>query len=333
MKISSICFNDGEIKHTIDSTGLNGVCDITKRKGTVLDIEYFSDFFSGLLNVFDESTTSKVSLAQQIQKDWNIFSDETTANTILSECIKLYRPKFNSQQVEYIPQISDFIALWQQIRESLQHQNHYFTNFKKWYPEDPLLEKYLVADELVSKGSLFYRGRVLPDKKGYYQKKDMGCPPPDKVNAGRANPIGIPYLYLCSEKDTTYYEVRARFMDRISIGEFAATRDLNIVNFASKVSLFLSSHSGNLVELIKKKLLLNAISNDMSKPLTRYDTEIEYVPTQCICELCKLNRADGICFESSLKKGGFNYVLFNAMDAECVDVKTVHITEVIIKAE
>lgn len=148
MKISSICFNDGEIKHTIDSTGLNGVCDITKRKGTVLDIEYFSDFFSGLLNVFDESTTSKVSLAQQIQKDWNIFSDETTANTILSECIKLYRPKFNSQQVEYIPQISDFIALWQQIRESLQHQNHYFTNLKNGIQKIPCLKNILLQMSL-----------------------------------------------------------------------------------------------------------------------------------------------------------------------------------------
>ena len=29
---------------------------------------------------------------------------ESTANIILSECIKLYRPNFNSQQVEYIPQ-------------------------------------------------------------------------------------------------------------------------------------------------------------------------------------------------------------------------------------
>ena len=38
------------------------------------------------------------------------------------------------------------------------------------------------------------------------------------------------------------------------------------------------------------------------------------------------------CFESSLKKGGLNYVLFNENDADCIDVENIHIKEVIIKA-
>ncbi|MFZ1236062.1 MAG: RES domain-containing protein [Prevotella sp.] len=83
---------------------------------------------------------------------------------------------------------------------------------------------------------------------------------------------------------------------------------------------------------MKKTLLLNAISKDMSKPLTRYDTELEYVPTQYICELCKLHGADGICFESSLKNGGLNYVLFKENDAECIAVRAVQINEVMINA-
>lgn len=332
MKISATCFNDEEIKNTIESSGEKCLCDITKRKSIVADVDYFSDFFSDLLNAFRASSTSKVSLAQQIQKDWNFFSDESSANIILSECVRLYHPELNSQQVEYKPSISNFLGLWQKIKDCLQHQTHYFTNLGSLYPEDPLLEKYIVTDELIAKGREFYRGRVLPDKKGYYYKKDMGCPPPEKVSAGRANPIGIPYLYLCSEKETTYYEVRARFMDRISIGKFRTTRDLNIVNFANKVSLYLSSHSGDMIEFMKKTLLLNAISKDMSKPLTRYDTELEYVPTQYICELCKLHGADGICFESSLKNGGLNYVLFKENDAECIAVRAVQINEVMINA-
>ncbi len=195
-----------------------------------------------------------------------------------------------------------------------------------------MLETYIVADEHIGKGHTFYRARVLPDKKKYYKKTEMGCPPPEIVNAGRANPIGIPYLYLCADKETTYYEVRARFLDRIGIGTFETNRDLNIVNFVDKTSLFLSSHTGDIVEFIKKKLLLKSISKDMSKPLTRYDSELEYVPTQYICELSKLHGADGICFESSLKKGGLNYVLFNENDADCIDVENIHIKEVIIKA-
>jgi hypothetical protein len=332
MKISASCFKDDEIRNTINSSGNAGLCEVTNQKGIVVDIEYFSDFFSDLLNIFQESPTSKKSLIQLIQEDWDFFHDENIAKIILSECIKLYRPNFNSTQVEYNTQILDFIKLWEKIKDILQHQTRYFTNLEKLCPFDPMLERYIVADEPIARGHTFYRARVLPDKKAYYQKKDMGCPPPEKVNAGRANPIGIPYLYLCADKETTYYEVRARFLDRICIGTFKTNRDLNIVNFADKVSLFLSSHSGNIIEFIKKKLLLNGISKDMSKPLTRYDSELEYVPTQYICELSKLHGADGICFESSLKKGGLNYVLFNENDADCIDVENIHIKEVIIKA-
>ena len=69
----------------------------------------------------------------------------------------------------------------------------------------------------------------------------------------------------------------------------------------------------------------------MSKPLSRYDTELEYIPTQFICELCKFNKADGISFKSSLYKNGTNYVLFSTNDtsvAECVNVKTTTIEHV-----
>lgn len=332
MKISAACFKDDEIRSTINSSGSTGLCGVTNQKGFVVDIEYFSDFFSDLLNIFQESLTSKKSLVQLIQEDWDFFHDENTANIILSECIKQYRPDFNSKQVEYIPQISDFIKLWEDIKDILQHQTRYFTNLGKLYPTAPMLDGYIVADEHIGKGHTFYRARVLPDKKQYYKKTEMGCPPPEIVNAGRANPIGIPYLYLCADKETTYYEVRARFLDRIGIGTFETNRDLNIVNFVDKTSLYLSSHTGDIVEFIKKKLLLKRISKDMSKPLTRYDSELEYVPTQYICELSKLHGADGICFESSLKKGGLNYVLFNESDADCINVENIHIKEVIIKA-
>ena len=67
--------------------------------------------------------------------------------------------------------------------------------------------------------------------------------------------------------------------------------------------------------------LFSTFSDDLSKPLRRYDTEIEYVPTQYLCEYCKTLGADAICFNSSLHTQGINYVLFNQEDAECVEVK------------
>ena len=62
--------------------------------------------------------------------------------------------------------------------------------------------------------------------------------------------------------------------------------------------------------------------------MRRYDTELEYVPTQLICEYCKLNGIDGIRFESSLHKGGINVVLFDAHSAECISVESKEIKNV-----
>lgn len=151
----------------------------------------------------------------------------------------------------------------------------------------------------------------------------MGCPPKDLATPGRANPIGIPYLYLCDTAKTTYFEVRAVYLDKLSVGTFEIVRDLSLVDFIYDVNLYLSFVDGSLPlsEIIIKKKIIDAISSDLSKPLRRYDSELEYVPTQFICEYCKdYVNADGISFESSLHRGGRNYVLFDQTAAKCTRV-------------
>lgn len=55
------------------------------------------------------------------------------------------------------------------------------------------------------------------------------------------------------------------------------------------------------------------------------------MPTQLICEFCKLNDIDGIKFNSSLHAGGVNIVLFDSSSAECVMVQNVEIKHVTIE--
>lgn len=85
----------------------------------------------------------------------------------------------------------------------------------------------------------------------------MGCPEKGKATAGRANPLGIPYLYLCKDEKTTYYEVRSVYLDKLSIGKFKIQRDLRIVDFNSKSSLFLSFDGTNTLSdtVVKKRFL------------------------------------------------------------------------------
>lgn len=159
----------------------------------------------------------------------------------------------------------------------------------------------------------------------------MGCPPPNLATAGRANPLGIPYLYLSDSAKTTYFEVRAVYLDKLSVGRFYIPKSLSLVDFRYSINLYLSYVDGDtsLKEVVIKKMIIDSISRDLSKPLRRYDSELEYVPTQLICEFCKKYvQADGICFSSSLYCGGLNYVLFDHKAAECKDVECHEITKI-----
>ncbi len=183
----------------------------------------------------------------------------------------------------------------------------------------------------IPRGTHLFRARVIPSDKEKLEVGEMGCPPAKITPAGRANPLGIPYLYLCQEEKTCYYEVRALYLDRLAVGTFNVTKDLKIFDFTKKLSLYVANTmSSNLATEISKFKLIQQISGDLSKPLRRFDTEIEYVPTQLICEFCKLNDIDGIKFNSSLHAGGVNVVLFDSSSAECVSVKKVEIKHVTI---
>lgn len=335
MNISSGCFNDVELHGFIESNGVKSICDILGVESNVVEIDELSDFFTDILNLFDVDAASHLSLVDIIQRDWNLFYNNDVANAILREAIRLYKPNFNINHVSYIKPISDYIGIWEKLKRDLQYNTRYFINLQHYNQNDPYLSECLKVDDYLRVGENLYRARVLPDRQSHYDIADMGCPPKEKVSAGRANPIGIPYLYLCGDKETTFYEVRARYKDRVSVGTFEVLEEMGLINLTNKTSLYLSSITGDFQNDVKHKLLLNSIAEDMSKPLSRYDTELEYVPTQFICELCRINGADGICFNSSLHHSGMNYVLFCGNDdskIKCKSVETLAIEHVEIRA-
>ena len=195
---------------------------------------------------------------------------------------------------------------------------------------------YLTVGKSLHKDQHLYRSRITPIGQKKIKHANMGCPPKELATAGRANPIGIPYLYLSDSPKTTYFEVRAVYLDRLSVGTFKIERELGLVDFIFDVNLFLTYNDSNssLKEILIKKKVIDAISQDLSKPLRRYDSELEYVPTQLICEYCKqIVTADGISFESSLHKEGRNFVLFDNNAAKCTRVDIHEITQIDIDSK
>ncbi len=332
MKICAQCFEDEEIRKFISaSSSITATCDCCSLENVkVVDLNELSDFFIELLHLFVKDNTGN-DLIPIIQNDWRIFQKESYAYSILSYIMSHENFDFSiDDKVAYNSEIQECFSVWDNLKLEVQEKKRYFSDIStfNW-------EVYIKSNAKISKGNIFYRARITPNGRTILDKNEMGCPPKELATAGRANPLGIPYLYLCRNFETTFYEVRAVYLDKVSIGEFEIIHDLNIVDFSSKINLFYtytdSDTNENLSDTVKRKIILDKISHDLSKPLRRFDTEIEYVPTQLICEYCKQNGADGIQFNSSLHQGGVNVVLFNPSDAQCVGVSSWEIKKVIIE--
>ena len=291
----------------------------------VVDIDIFADFFKELLHLF-QSAREGVDIVSLLQKDWDIFVDDEIGKIIIAHFLSIDNYGYDlNEKVGYVDAIKNDISTWDKIKREVREEKRFFANLS-YFDGNNMIE----ANTTIPQDTILYRARVIPSDRTYLTKNDMGCPPRGKATAGRANPLGIPYLYLCKNEETTYYEVRALYLDKLAIGSFKTTRDLNILDFTSALSLYYAYNNStiSLSEVIAKQKILQLISSDLSKPLRRYDSELEYVPTQLICEYCKINGIDGICFNSSLHNGGVNVVLFDSSSAECIKVKSREIREV-----
>ena len=326
MLICSNCFNDVELQIAVsnESSGF-GICDACGQEASVVDIDIFADFFKELLHLFQPAREG-VDIVSLLQKDWDIFVDDEVGKKIIDHFLSLDKYSYDlNEKVGYVDAIKNDISTWDKIKREVREEKRFFANLS-YFDGNNMIE----ANTTIPQDTILYRARVIPSDRTYLTKNDMGCPPRGKATAGRANPLGIPYLYLCKNEETTYYEVRALYLDKLAIGSFKTTRDLNILDFTSALSLYYAYNNStiSLSEVIAKQKILQLISSDLSKPLRRYDSELEYVPTQLICEYCKINGIDGICFNSSLHNGGVNVVLFDSSSAECIKVKSREIREV-----
>lgn len=326
MYICKECFKDEELRSEVQNAAQEeGVCEVTENSGRLLILDELYDFFMSVIQLYEKSGTG-ITLAEAIQMDWNLFRDLDVAKIILSDVINNSPDALIqvNDKVKYNSYITNQLNGWEDLKKEVRENSRFFT--------DPgFLEDIEFNTVSLKKNTRLYRARITPASKTILNKREMGCPEMGLATSGRANPLGIPYLYLCEDKDTTYYEVRSVFLDKLSVGYFRVESDLTIVDFHYDFHIFSAFTDGdeNLAVLAARKIVIDAISKDLSKPLRRFDTELEYVPTQYICEYCKqFLDADGICFESSLHKGHINYVLFNPKNAKCTYVSTHEISSV-----
>lgn len=93
---------------------------------------------------------------------------------------------------------------------------------------------------------------------------------------------------------------------------------------------------GNLVRYLKEdltrddieKIVWSDINGAFSKPSERSDESLDYVPTQIIAELFKLNEFDGIAYKSSYRETGLNVALFDVSAADVISCQLHQVKDV-----
>ena len=187
----------------------------------------------------------------------------------------------------------------------------------------------------IDEGTHFFRARIGLAQEGdvtedgrplqpiAYAGKEMK-PRPNRASEGRANPAGIPVLYLAFDEQTAIAEVRPWPGATVSIAAFRTRRDLAAVDLTvghGEVSLpEFDTRQGRLLPMdanTKEKAVWTDIDNAFSRPVNRADDHGEYVPTQILTELFRDAGFDAIVYGSQFADG-INLVCFDPDDAFAV---------------
>lgn len=148
-------------------------------------------------------------------------------------------------------------------------------------------------------------------------------PGPEHAQDGRANPKGIPVLYLATTILTAISEVRPWIGEDISVARFKVLRELKAVDLTpgfGKHSIFnltldeLAGDSEPSEDTVTNAVWTD-IDNAFSRPVTREDDLLDYVPTQILAEHFQRIGFEALVYRSHFGESGFNVVLFDTDDA------------------
>ncbi len=340
MNCCANCFKDREVKGFIFSNSLGrGTCDYCgSTDADLIDARELEEMFLPVVGIYKTvselgiTATDKRNLHKHLQSDWNIFnlSSVRLRNNLLQDIMSGTFPPSHpifKEPVEIAAIYADGVDTeihekkWGNFAEEIISANRYFL---KQTIDLTLLEKLLrILEKTYSKGKIFYRARI--SSKDGFALSEMGKPPVDKATPGRANPRGIPYLYVSAGQKTTEYECRSSYLDYLTVGTFKLKDNMSVISLRNTQEISPFALEEEVENYVIHQKYLARLERELSKPVRRYDKELDYLPTQYLCEYVKSLGYDAIEYGSALHKGGINLAIFDDSKIECkgVDVYEV----------
>jgi hypothetical protein len=331
MLVCPSCFGDSDaLKARFKERGSIGTCPTCGDKGvTVLDASELSDLFGGLKAHYEPLTgdeyrlgkngiygfgpdTGDESLVEILRDDWEVFSDRVDdehAEDILRSVWPGYVGEYQRDGSQTWRQVCDE---WENLKRSLMHEWRFFHRGRRVGEGvgrllDPWVEA--LGTSLITR--TWKRARRQESRNEAFGPHEMGAPPPHKARAGRANPPGIPHLYVASDAGTGVAEIGAEPGDWVTIATVEIQCDsLPVLDLTRDVRVVDPFGHDDLHEALMLRELLQVFSYELSRPVRSTDHEIDYVVTQFLSEYFRAHGFGGIVYSSSVADGT-NAVFFD----------------------
>lgn len=317
------CFGDvGLEKSIFPSLGAQlGNCNFCLSTNiSILSPSLLIDSFQPLIETYKQDANGKP-LIELLKEDWVLFQhsdlNEPAANNLLDSILSeegISQKRF----VQAKAYKSSSLDSWNNFKEEIRYKNRWFLDDAIDLEQLGSLLTNLHAAELPK---TWYRARL--SKQGDELTLDeMKAPPKHLSTFGRANPAGIPYLYLGSKKETALAEVRPQDKERAFIAEFLIEdmRVIDLRNPRKHISPFILQDADKIGLLNAELPFLEYLGEELTRPVLPSEAAINYTPTQYLCEFIKSKNYDGVIYNSSVSDG-FNLALFDESKAKGISVK------------
>lgn len=337
MNCCAECFGDRGLRRNIiplrsTATGQCSYCG-TDRVAIVAPTE-LAEYFELLVSAYRLDPTGKL-LVEWFREDWALFQHprmgDPRAKDLLAEVLnngEIIRQRFMPASDPTIDRLSE----WEKLRDELMYHNRYFpeATIDLDRLEALLSPLTLDADEVPTR---WYRARIQTNDTPFTIDQ-MGAPPKRIASHGRANPAGIPYLYLGSSPVAVISEVRPHTGEIACVADFETPNDLKLIdlrNPRSMVSPFLLEDAIDIGKMRNDLPFLERLGNELTRPVLPQAAAIDYTPSQYLCEFIKNRGYQGVVYRSSVSEG-INLALFDPAMAHCDTVAQYRVTNVIVEA-
>jgi hypothetical protein len=344
------CFSDIWLRNRLFKIGREGRCNFCGRESKYcIPPDDLEELFEPVVRLYtpienfmpseDQKNWEGDYIWDKLQQDWEIFAlDEYESQKELVEAIFASRrakdadssilSSFVEIENEYWEGKDEtsrkLKALWDEFCEEIKYEHRYFpTRVLDLELLRSLLEHLATG---IKAERVFYRARKCKnsDKFGC---SDMGKPPAEESQSNRANPKGIPYLYVASNTRTAVAEIKPPLQAGVTVGTFIANRRLKVIQLRRDLVVSPFRYSDRLGEVWRYIGFLRILGEELSRTVMPDRADIEYIPVQYLCEFIRNQGYEGVIYDSSVASG-YNMAVFSDDALKCHKTELHRITKI-----